>query len=198
MSAAGSRKLEHSAQSSNAGLLKLLLLLFQLNNEYLPIKERCGVINLSLPISIEVLICLFNAKWLSSLQMELLIAVVHLVPLEPVGEMVFNFSGMTGYQEVLTDLVIAVVVIFTYPELERTGVNLEDGNPNRPQVQCDRVTLPSSQQLAIRRQLVQATSDSTAFQESTASCRASQIRVVGAMNGGILKSRRATTDCWSE
>ena len=43
-----------------------------------------------------------------------------------VGEVVFN-TGMTGYQEVLTDPSYSgQIVTFTYPELGNTGVNPED------------------------------------------------------------------------
>lgn len=42
------------------------------------------------------------------------------------GEVVFN-TGMTGYQEVLTDpSYCGQMVTFTYPELGNTGVNAED------------------------------------------------------------------------
>lgn len=51
-----------------------------------------------------------------------------------VGEVVFN-TGMTGYQEVLTDpSYCGQLVTFTYPELGNTGVNIEDGESDRPQV----------------------------------------------------------------
>ncbi|MBW4612126.1 MAG: glutamine-hydrolyzing carbamoyl-phosphate synthase small subunit [Desmonostoc vinosum HA7617-LM4] len=51
-----------------------------------------------------------------------------------IGEVVFN-TGMTGYQEVLTDpSYCGQIVIFTYPELGNTGVNLEDDESVRPQV----------------------------------------------------------------
>ncbi|TVU55034.1 MAG: carbamoyl-phosphate synthase small subunit [Arthrospira sp. PLM2.Bin9] len=51
-----------------------------------------------------------------------------------VGEVVFN-TGMTGYQEVLTDpSYCGQIVTFTYPELGNTGVNPEDEESNRPQV----------------------------------------------------------------
>ncbi len=51
-----------------------------------------------------------------------------------IGEVVFN-TGMTGYQEVLTDpSYCGQIVTFTYPELGNTGVNLEDEESNRPQV----------------------------------------------------------------
>jgi carbamoyl-phosphate synthase small subunit len=51
-----------------------------------------------------------------------------------VGEVVFN-TGMTGYQEVLTDpSYYGQIVIFTYPELGNTGVNLADEESDRPHV----------------------------------------------------------------
>ena len=61
------------------------------------------------------------------------------------GEVVFN-TGMTGYQEVLTDpSYCGQIVIFTYPELGNTGVNPEDEESIRPFVKgaiaktvCDR------------------------------------------------------------
>jgi carbamoyl-phosphate synthase small subunit len=51
-----------------------------------------------------------------------------------IGEVVFN-TGMTGYQEVLTDpSYCGQIVVFTYPELGNTGVNPEDEESDRPQV----------------------------------------------------------------
>ncbi|MGB8701324.1 MAG: glutamine-hydrolyzing carbamoyl-phosphate synthase small subunit [Thermosynechococcaceae cyanobacterium] len=51
-----------------------------------------------------------------------------------VGEVVFN-TGMTGYQEVLTDPSYSgQLVTFTYPELGNTGVNPEDEESDRPHV----------------------------------------------------------------
>ncbi|MBJ7899812.1 MAG: glutamine-hydrolyzing carbamoyl-phosphate synthase small subunit [Cyanobacteria bacterium RI_101] len=50
------------------------------------------------------------------------------------GEVVFN-TGMTGYQEVLTDPSYREqIVTFTYPELGNTGVNPEDEESSAPQV----------------------------------------------------------------
>lgn len=50
------------------------------------------------------------------------------------GEVVFN-TGMTGYQEVLTDPSYrGQIVTFTYPELGNTGVNPEDEESSQPQV----------------------------------------------------------------
>ena len=51
-----------------------------------------------------------------------------------IGEIVFN-TGMTGYQEVLTDpSYCGQIVIFTYPELGNTGINPEDEESNQPHV----------------------------------------------------------------
>ncbi|MEL7316801.1 MAG: glutamine-hydrolyzing carbamoyl-phosphate synthase small subunit [Cyanobacteria bacterium J06559_3] len=51
-----------------------------------------------------------------------------------VGEVVFN-TGMTGYQEVLTDpSYYGQIVTFTYPELGNTGVNPEDEESHQPHV----------------------------------------------------------------
>ena len=50
------------------------------------------------------------------------------------GEVVFN-TGMTGYQEVLTDPSYrGQIVTFTYPELGNTGVNEEDEESIHPHV----------------------------------------------------------------
>ena len=47
-----------------------------------------------------------------------------------IGEVVFN-TGMTGYQEVITDPSYAgQIVTFTYPELGNTGVNNDDMEAN--------------------------------------------------------------------
>ncbi|NDJ16551.1 glutamine-hydrolyzing carbamoyl-phosphate synthase small subunit [Myxacorys almedinensis] len=62
-----------------------------------------------------------------------------------IGEVVFN-TGMTGYQEVLTDPSYrGQIITFTYPELGNTGVNLEDEESNVPHAKgaiarniCDR------------------------------------------------------------
>ncbi len=61
------------------------------------------------------------------------------------GEVVFN-TGMTGYQEVMTDpSYCGQIVTFTYPELGNTGVNPEDEESIRPYIRgaiaknvCDR------------------------------------------------------------
>ncbi|MGK7906362.1 MAG: glutamine-hydrolyzing carbamoyl-phosphate synthase small subunit [Synechococcus sp.] len=51
-----------------------------------------------------------------------------------IGEVVFN-TGMTGYQEVMTDpSYCGQIVTFTYPELGNTGVNSLDSESDRPQI----------------------------------------------------------------
>ncbi|MCT4595164.1 MAG: glutamine-hydrolyzing carbamoyl-phosphate synthase small subunit [Anaeromicrobium sp.] len=63
---------------------------------------------------------------------------------ESVGEVVFN-TGMTGYQEVLTDpSYYGQIVTMTYPLIGNYGINLEDMQSNSPKVkgfivreQCD-------------------------------------------------------------
>lgn len=51
-----------------------------------------------------------------------------------IGEVVFN-TGMTGYQEVMTDPSYrGQIVTFTYPELGNTGVNPEDEESEAPHV----------------------------------------------------------------
>jgi carbamoyl-phosphate synthase small subunit len=51
-----------------------------------------------------------------------------------IGEVVFN-TGMTGYQEVLTDPSYSgQIVVFTYPELGNTGINPGDDESSIPHV----------------------------------------------------------------
>jgi carbamoyl-phosphate synthase small subunit len=53
---------------------------------------------------------------------------------ETVGEVVFN-TGMTGYQEVLTDpSYYGQIVTMTYPLVGNYGLNLEDNESNSPKV----------------------------------------------------------------
>jgi carbamoyl-phosphate synthase small subunit len=55
-------------------------------------------------------------------------------PGETEGEVVFN-TGLSGYQEVLTDPSYACqIVTMTYPHIGNYGVNLEDVESSRPQV----------------------------------------------------------------
>jgi carbamoyl-phosphate synthase small subunit len=53
---------------------------------------------------------------------------------ETVGEIVFN-TGMTGYQEVLTDpSYCGQIVTMTYPLIGNYGINIDDMESSRPQV----------------------------------------------------------------
>ncbi|MCM0590469.1 MAG: glutamine-hydrolyzing carbamoyl-phosphate synthase small subunit [Gloeotrichia echinulata IR180] len=106
-----------------------------------------------------------------------------------IGEVVFN-TGMTGYQEVLTDpSYCGQIVVFTYPELGNTGVNPEDEESSKPQVQG-----------AIARNICHQPSNWRATQSLPDYLKQHQvpgiygidtraltrkIRTVGAMNGGI-------------
>lgn len=55
---------------------------------------------------------------------------------ESLGEVVFN-TGMTGYQEVLTDpSYYGQIVTMTYPLIGNYGINLEDGESGDPKVKA--------------------------------------------------------------
>jgi len=106
-----------------------------------------------------------------------------------IGEVVFN-TGMTGYQEVLTDpSYCGQIVIFTYPELGNTGVNPEDEESARPQVRgaiaraiCHRPSNWRATQ-ALPDYLKQNQIPGIYGIDTRALTR--KIRLFGAMNGGI-------------
>ena len=106
-----------------------------------------------------------------------------------IGEVVFN-TGMTGYQEVLTDpSYCGQIVIFTYPELGNTGINLEDEESARPLCAgaiarniCDRPSNWRSTQ-SLPDYLNQHQIPGIYGIDTRALTR--KIRTVGAMNGGI-------------
>ncbi|NJR38182.1 MAG: glutamine-hydrolyzing carbamoyl-phosphate synthase small subunit [Leptolyngbyaceae cyanobacterium CSU_1_4] len=106
-----------------------------------------------------------------------------------IGEVVFN-TGMTGYQEVMTDpSYCGQIVAFTYPELGNTGVNLEDEESNRPHVRgviarnvCDRPSNWRSTQ-SLSSYLKQHRIPGIFGIDTRALTR--RIRSAGAMNGGI-------------
>jgi carbamoyl-phosphate synthase small subunit len=106
-----------------------------------------------------------------------------------IGEVVFN-TGMTGYQEVLTDPSYhGQIVTFTYPELGNTGVNLEDEESSQPQVRgaiarniCDRPSNWRSTQ-SLSDYLKQHRIPGIYGIDTRALTR--KIRATGAMNGGI-------------
>jgi carbamoyl-phosphate synthase small subunit len=109
-----------------------------------------------------------------------------------IGEVVFN-TGMTGYQEVLTDpSYCGQIVIFTYPELGNTGVNPLDEESERPQVQgaiarniCHRPSNWRSTQ-SLPDYLKQHQIPGIYGIDTRALTR--KIRMFGAMNGGISTS----------
>ncbi len=109
-----------------------------------------------------------------------------------VGEVVFN-TGMTGYQEVLTDPSYSgQIVTFTYPELGNTGVNLEDEESSRPHIRaaiarnvCDRPSNWRSSQ-SLPDYLKQYNIPGIYGIDTRALTR--KIRTVGAINGGISTS----------
>jgi carbamoyl-phosphate synthase small subunit len=106
-----------------------------------------------------------------------------------VGEVVFN-TGMTGYQEVLTDpSYCGQIVTFTYPELGNVGVNPEDEESNRPHVKAviaRNITYRPSNWRATKSlpdYLVEHNIPGIYGIDTRAITR--KIRSVGAMNGGI-------------
>ncbi|MBE9198631.1 MULTISPECIES: glutamine-hydrolyzing carbamoyl-phosphate synthase small subunit [unclassified Nodularia (in: cyanobacteria)] len=109
-----------------------------------------------------------------------------------IGEVVFN-TGMTGYQEVLTDpSYCGQIVIFTYPELGNTGINLEDEESDRPMCAgaiarniCHRPSNWRSTQ-SLPDYLNQHQIPGIYGIDTRALTR--KIRTLGAMNGGISTS----------
>jgi carbamoyl-phosphate synthase small subunit len=106
-----------------------------------------------------------------------------------IGEVVFN-TGITGYQEVLTDpSYLGQIVTFTYPELGNTGVNTDDEESVHPQVKgaiarniCDRPSNWRSTQ-SLSAYLKQHKVLGIYGIDTRALTR--KLRSVGAMNGGI-------------
>ncbi|NJM70034.1 MAG: glutamine-hydrolyzing carbamoyl-phosphate synthase small subunit [Scytonema sp. RU_4_4] len=106
-----------------------------------------------------------------------------------IGEVVFN-TGITGYQEVLTDpSYCGQIVVFTYPELGNTGVNPEDEESSRPQVRgaiarniCTRPSNWRSTQ-SLSKYLQRHHIPGIYGIDTRALTR--KIRIFGAMNGGI-------------
>lgn len=106
-----------------------------------------------------------------------------------IGEVVFN-TGMTGYQEVLTDpSYCGQIVVFTYPELGNTGVNPEDEESIHPHVRgaiarniCHRPSNWRSTQ-SLPDYLKQHQIPGIYGIDTRALTR--KIRMFGAMNGGI-------------
>jgi carbamoyl-phosphate synthase small subunit len=106
-----------------------------------------------------------------------------------IGEVVFN-TGMTGYQEVMTDPSYrGQIVTFTYPELGNTGVNPEDEESEAPHVRgviarniCDRPSNWRSTQ-SLPEYLKQH--DLLGIYGIDTRALTRKLRSSGAMNGGI-------------
>ncbi len=106
-----------------------------------------------------------------------------------IGEVVFN-TGMTGYQEVITDpSYTGQIVVFTYPELGNTGVNQADQESDRPQVRgvvCRNVTyIPSSWRSEQSLPDYLQAHGIVAIGGIDTRALTRHIRSLGAMNGGI-------------
>ena len=106
-----------------------------------------------------------------------------------IGEVVFN-TGMTGYQEVMTDPSYrGQIVSFTYPELGNTGVNPEDEESNYPHVKAviarNICRLPSNWRMtqSLPDYLKQHNIPGIYGIDTRALTR--KIRSIGAINGGI-------------
>ncbi|MDX2257243.1 MAG: glutamine-hydrolyzing carbamoyl-phosphate synthase small subunit [Pseudanabaenaceae cyanobacterium bins.39] len=106
-----------------------------------------------------------------------------------IGEVVFN-TGMTGYQEVITDPSYrGQIVTFTCPELGNTGVNPEDDESERPQARgviARNITVTPSNWRS-RQSLPDYLKAHNVVGISGIDTRAltRKLRSLGAMNGGI-------------
>ena len=108
---------------------------------------------------------------------------------ETFGELVFN-TGMTGYQEVLTDAsYCGQIVIMTYPEVGIYGVNQEDSESDGVQVAGyvvqNAVRMPSNQrsEMSLTDYLYQA--DIVAVEGIDTRALTRHLRTHGAMRGAI-------------
>lgn len=105
------------------------------------------------------------------------------------GEVVFN-TGMTGYQEVLTDpSYCGQIVTFTYPELGNTGVNLDDEESDHPYVKGaiarNICTIPSNWRSTESLPDYLKRHNIIGIYGIDTRALTRKIRGVGAMNGGI-------------
>lgn len=108
---------------------------------------------------------------------------------DAMGEVVFN-TGMTGYQEVLTDPSYSgQLVTFTYPELGNTGVNLDDQESSRPHARgvIARQLSPTPSSWRCQQSLQSWLEEQRVVGISGVDTRAlvRHLREVGAMNGVI-------------
>ena len=115
-----------------------------------------------------------------------------------VGEVVFN-TGMTGYQEVLTDPSYAgQLVTFTYPELGNTGVNGDDQEADSPHARgvIARQLSPVSSSWRSQRSLEDWMQEHQLVGIRGVDTRAlvRHLREVGAMNGVISSDGRTPAE----
>lgn len=116
---------------------------------------------------------------------------------ETAGEVCFN-TGMTGYQEVLTDPSYAgQLVTMTYPHIGNTGINPEDVESSRIQVAGfivrDGVTTPSNWRMTQPIQEYLVENGIVGIQGIDTRMLVRMIRSEGAMNG-IISSEDADLD----
>ncbi len=120
---------------------------------------------------------------------------------ETAGEVCFN-TGMTGYQEVLTDPSYAgQLVTMTYPHIGNTGINPEDVESSRIQVAGfivrDCVTTPSNWRMTQPLQEYLVENNIVGIQGIDTRMLVRMIRTEGAMNG-IISSEDADLDSLKE
>ncbi|AFY68257.1 glutamine-hydrolyzing carbamoyl-phosphate synthase small subunit [Geitlerinema sp. PCC 7407] len=106
-----------------------------------------------------------------------------------IGEVVFN-TGMTGYQEVLTDpSYCGQIVTFTYPELGNTGINPEDEESSGPQIRGviarNITTRPSNWRATQSLPNYLKQHNVVAIYDIDTRALTRKIRSTGAINGGI-------------
>ena len=113
---------------------------------------------------------------------------------EKVGEVVFNTS-MTGYQEVLTDPSYkGQIVTMTYPLIGNYGINADDRESRKPQVEGfivrELTRVPSNfRSPAIARRLPRAQHNILGIEGIDTRALVRRLRVRGAMNGRPLHHR---------
>ncbi len=113
------------------------------------------------------------------------------------GEVVFN-TGMTGYQEVLTDpSYFGQLVTFTYPEIGNTGINSDDYESSSPSVKgvIVRQVSPWASNWRSEKSLENWFLENQVVGISGIDTRAlvKQLRNIGAMNGVICSSGKLTS-----
>lgn len=115
-----------------------------------------------------------------------------------IGEVVFN-TGMTGYQEVLTDPSYAgQLVTFTYPELGNTGVNDQDQEADCPHargvIARELAIRPSSWRCQQTLENWMAEHGVVGIHDVDTRALVRHLREVGAMNGVISSDGRSPSD----